>query len=219
MAENVSPTRMNMLQRKAQIGLASQGVELLKNKRDALMKEFFELVKPYVSQRETFLRELQKCQGAIALSEAEYGNARVHQAAFSAARKIRTEMKIENIWGIKVAEPQKIDFVRKPTERGYDPATTPARIDDAALSFEKLMSSILDMAANYVKIKKMGEEIKKTTRRVNALEQTVIPTLTAEVRFIRSTLEEREREDVFRMKLIKAKSDREAIDEGISHND
>ena len=40
MAENVSPTRMNMLQRKAQIGLATQGVELLKNKRDALMKEF-----------------------------------------------------------------------------------------------------------------------------------------------------------------------------------
>lgn len=216
MAETVSPTRMNMLQRKAQIGLATQGVELLKNKRDALMKEFFDLVKPYVKQRQAFLEELTRAQGLIAMAEAEFGNARVHSAALSAYREIRSKMKVENIWGIKVAEPEKIDFVRRPTARGYDPATTPARIDDAALSFEKLMSTILEMAANYVKIKKMGEEIKKTTRRVNALEQTVIPTLTSEVRFIRSTLEEREREDVFRMKLIKASNEAKTIDEGIA---
>ena len=126
MAENVSPTRMNMLQRKAQIGLASQGVELLKNKRDALMKEFFELVKPYVSQRKAFLEELGRAQGLISMAEAEHGNARVQSAALSAYREIRTKMKVENIWGIRVAEPEDIDFVRNPTERGYDPATTPA---------------------------------------------------------------------------------------------
>ena len=204
MAETVSPTRMNMLQRKAQIGLATQGVELLKNKRDALMKEFFELVKPYVQQRKALLEELGRAQGLIALAEAEFGTSRVHSAALSAYREIRTGMKVQNIWGIRVAEPENIDFVRAPIDRGYDPSTTPARIDDAALSFEKLMSTILEMAANYVKIKKMGEEIKKTTRRVNALEQMVVPQLISEVRFIRSTLEEREREDVFRMKLIKA---------------
>lgn len=211
MAETISPTRMNMLQRKAQIGLATQGVELLKNKRDALMKEFFDLVKPYVRQRTAFLEELARAQALISMSEAEFGKARVLSAALAAYREIRTSMKVQNIWGIKVAEPEDIDFVRAPVDRGYDPATTPARIDDAALSFEKLMSTILEMAANYVKIKKMGEEIKKTTRRVNALEQTVIPKLVAEVRFIRSTLEEREREDVFRMKLIKANNDYESV--------
>jgi V/A-type H+-transporting ATPase subunit D len=183
------------------------------------MKEFFELVKPYIKQREVFLQELSRCQSAISLSEAEFGTTRVRQAAISAGRMVHTRIKLKNIWGIRVAEPQKINFVRKPLQRGYDMASTPCQIDDAALSFEKLMSSILDLAANYVKIKKMGHEIKKTTRRVNALEQTVIPTLTAEVRFIRSTLEEREREDVFRMKLIKKATGPETILEEDIHNE
>lgn len=216
---NVTPTRINMLQRKAQIGLATQGVELLKNKRDALMKEFFELIRPYAKQREVFQQELSHCQSAISLAEAEYGNSRVHQAALASSRTVRTDVRVENIWGVRVTEPEKVDFVRKPQERGYDPGSTPARIDEAALVFEKLMSSILDLAANYVKIKRMGEEIKKTTRRVNALEQVVIPTLTAEVRFIRSTLEEREREDVFRMKLIKGSSGPETILEETIHDE
>lgn len=204
-----------MLQRKAQIGLATQGVELLKNKRDALMKEFFELVKPYVEQRKAFLRELQGAQGLISMAEAEAGKPKVLAAALSAHREIRTGVTVANIWGIKVAEPEKIDFVRNPIDRGYDPATTPARIDEAAASFERMMSTIMEMASTFVKIKKMGAEIKKTTRRVNALEQTVVPTLEAEVRFIRSTLEEREREDVFRMKLIKKASVRKSVDEDL----
>ncbi len=203
MAESVSPTRMNMLQRKAQIGLALQGVDLLKNKRDALMKEFFDLVKPYVKQRKALIAELRAARGLIAIAEAELGTERVRAAALSAGREVQTQMDVKNIWGIKVAEPAPVEFVRKPTERGYDPASTSARVDAAAGSFEKVMATILEMASSYVKIRKMGEEIKKTTRRVNALEQNVIPRLRGEVRFIRSTLEEREREDVFRMKRMK----------------
>lgn len=203
MAEQVSPTRMNMLQRKAQIGLAQQGVELLKNKRDALMKEFFDLVKPYVKKRRDLLKELRDARSFISLAEAENGTERVRAAALAAGRKVSTEMKLLNIWGIKIAEPSKVDFVRKATDRGYDPATTPAQVDSAALAFEKVMTIIVEMASSYLKIKKMGEEIKKTTRRVNALEQTVIPRLRSEVKFIRAALEEREREDVFRMKLMK----------------
>lgn len=218
MAETVSPTRMNMLQRKSQIGLAEQGVDLLKNKRDALMKEFFDLVKPYVRQRVALIAELQAARGLISMSEAESGTERVRAAALAASRECSLDVKVQNIWGIKVAEPTGMAFERKPTERGYDPASTPSRIDEAARSFEKVMDTILEMAASYVKIRKMGEEIKKTTRRVNALEQNVIPRLRGEVRFIRAVLEEREREDVFRMKLMKG-DDSDPETPGWQHED
>ncbi len=61
------------------------------------------------------------------------------------------------------------------------------------------------MAATETKLKKIGEEIKKTTRRVNALEQVVVPRIRAEIRFIAAVLEQRAREDVFRLKRIKKK--------------
>ena len=51
----------------------------------------------------------------------------------------------------------------------------------------------------------MGFEIKKTTRRVNALEQVILPTIQIQVRYIRSVIEQREREDIFRLKKIKLK--------------
>jgi len=61
------------------------------------------------------------------------------------------------------------------------------------------------VAATEIKLRKLGEEIKKTTRRVNALEQVVIPRIRGEIRYIAAVLEQRAREDVFRLKRIKKK--------------
>ena len=148
------------------------------------------------------------------MAEAECGTEDVRAASLASSRELKTDMTMLNVWGIKIAEPNPIDFVRQPVERGYSPLTTPTRIDEAAEGFERLMTTILEMASAYVKIKKMGEDIKKTTRRVNALEQNVVPRLRREVAFIRSTLEEREREDVFRMKRMKG-DDTDPIAPGI----
>ena len=49
----------------------------------------------------------------------------------------------------------------------------------------------------------VGSEIKKTTRRINALTEVVLPNLQRQIRIIRFALEEREREDIFRMKRFK----------------
>jgi V/A-type H+-transporting ATPase subunit D len=76
---------------------------------------------------------------------------------------------------------------------------------ESAAQFEELLAAILQVAATEVKLKKIGEEIKKTTRRVNALEQVVIPRIRGEIRYIAAVLEQRAREDVFRLKRIKKK--------------
>ncbi|HET6947590.1 MAG TPA: V-type ATP synthase subunit D, partial [bacterium] len=70
--------------------------------------------------------------------------------------------------------------------------------------------AILEVAATEIRLRKIGEEIKKTTRRVNALEQVVIPRLRGEIRFITAVLEQRAREDIFRLKRIKQKLDARA---------
>jgi len=207
MAETVSPTRMNYLQRKSQVQLATQGVDLLKNKRDALMKEFFDLLKPLVEAREKMARELGEAWEALVLSLAFEGKNALESAALAAQRDVDLPVEVQNIWGVLVPHAKEKDWNRRLFERGYSPATTSARVDKTAKQFEKFLNSILEMAPLLFKVRKLGEEIRKTTRRVNALEQRVIPQLQEEMGYIQSTLEQREREDIFRLKRIKQKGE------------
>jgi len=207
MAETVSPTRMNYLQRKSQVQLATQGVDLLKNKRDALMKEFFDLLKPLVEAREKMARELGEAWEALVLSLAFEGKNALESAALAAQRDVDLPVEVQNIWGVLVPHAKEKDWNRRLFERGYSPATTSARVDKTAKQFEKFLNSILEMAPLLFKVRKLGEEIRKTTRRVNALEQRVIPQRQEELGYIQSTLEQREREDIFRLKRIKQKGE------------
>jgi len=92
---------------------------------------------------------------------------------------------------------------------------TPAYTLEASRAFRRYAEALIRVANTETRLKKIGEEIKKTTRRVNALEQVVIPGIRAQIRFIQQVLEQREREDTFRLKRIKGKIEaREAEEEG-----
>lgn len=204
--EQVSPTRMNLITRKAQIKLAQQGVELLKNKRDALLQEFFQLVKPLVTLRKELSQKFADAEWQLFLSLAFDGPQSVASAAMACRRDLDVDIATKNLWGIRIAELKKTTLTRDSTSRGYALTGTSARIDQTAAAFEKLLTHILELAPIEMKLKRLGEEIKKTSRRVNALEQRLIPRLHSEKRYIQQVLEEREREDVFRLKRIKKKT-------------
>ncbi len=201
--EQVSPTRMNLLQRKAQIKLALQGVDLLKNKRDALLKEFMGEVQPLLSIRNEAQKELRKAIDALIMSLAIDGSEKVESAAFAYAQDLTIKIEERNIWGIKIPHVTTEGAMRSPFERGHAITDTSARIDETASAFKTVIDLIIKMAPIEIKLKRLGQEIRKTSRRVNALEQILIPNLTREMRFIRDTLEERAREDVFRLKRLK----------------
>ena len=203
--EQVSPTRMNLITRKAQIKLAKQGVDLLKNKRDALIKEFFELVKPVVGLRKALEMKQGDAKWKLFLALSAEGPERLGSISLACHRNFEIELNRRNLWGIRVADIKRSPVRRGLLERGYAITGTGSRIDEATLSFEELLDSILELAPVETKLKKMGEEIKKTSRRVNALEQRLIRRLNSEQRYIQQVLEEREREDIFRMKRIKGK--------------
>ena len=201
--EQVSPTRMNLITRKSQIKLAQQGAELLKNKRDALIQEFFGLVKPLVALRKELSQKFSDAEWKLFSALVFDGPETVASAAMACRRDVAVGIEAKNLWGIRVAELQKTSLMRNSLTRGYAVTGMSARIDQAASAFEELLSHILEVAPVEIKLKKLGEEIKKTSRRVNALEQRLIPRLTSEKRYIQQILEEREREDVFRLKRIK----------------
>jgi len=205
MPELISPTRMNLLQRKNQLRVAQQGVDLLKRKRDALVSEFFQVVRQALVARDRLNAIAEKAYVVLSLAKAVEGRQALEAAALADRRPVLVDVEIRNIWGIKVPEVRVQRIRRTFLERGLSPTAVSVRTLESAEAFEEVLDAILEVASTELRLRKIGEEIKKTTRRVNALEQIVIPRIRAEIRYINDVLEQRAREDIFRLKRIKKK--------------
>ncbi len=206
--QRVSPTRMNLLIRKRQVKIAKQGADLLRKKRDALMKEFQKMLKPLVQAHRDLDRTAREAVSFLALALGKDGPEAVRSAALSSRGRLEVEREEEKVWGVRIPKLVVRNVVRRSSERGYTLLSVSARIDLTAMAYERLLSKIFDLVPLEAKMKKVGQEIKKTSRRVNTLEQRVIPQLQAEMKFIRQVLEDREREDKFRLKRLKAKKEK-----------
>ncbi len=205
----VSPTRMNLLQRRGQLRLAQKGVDLLKKKRDALVAEFFGLVREALEARKALNQAAKEAYGALLLAQAFDGPEAVAGASLGVPPVEGVEAEVENVWGSKVPR-LRATF----PEAFLSPVGTPAYTLEAQKAFRRYAEALVQVANTEIRLKKIGEEIKKTTRRVNALEQVVIPGIRGQIRFIQQVLEQREREDTFRLKRIKGKIEAREAEEG-----
>ena len=203
--EQISPTRTELLARKAQIQLARQGAELLRGKREALVREFLSELQRFVDARDALRRELSDARQSLMRALAIDGPEAVASAGLASRRPIELEMKEHNIWGTRVVEVGTDYAPRQSTERGYTAPGTSARITETAERFEAAKELILRVAPLDRKLGRLAEEIRKTSRRVNALEQRLLPSLAEQVLYIRGVLDQREREDVLRLKHLKKK--------------
>jgi len=94
-------------------------------------------------------------------------------------------------------------MIRSSDARGYTLSGVSAHIGETARRTEQVLELILRSDSIELQLKKLGSEMKQVTRRINALNDVVIPALARGVRAIRKTLEERGREDLFRIKRFK----------------
>jgi V/A-type H+-transporting ATPase subunit D len=140
---------------------------------------------------------------ALAWAEALDGREVVSSAALAARRNISLEVRGINVMGVPLPEIESKNMVRVDTQRGYSMASTSSRIDRAALRFEEELEMVIELAASEMRLRRLVEEIRKTTIRVNSLEVNLLPRLNAQCTYIENVLNEREREDLFRLKRIK----------------
>lgn len=203
--EQISPTRTELLTKKSQIKLAAQGAELLRGKREALVREFLTEIRSFKAERDSMLRTLADAAQSLMLSLSIDGPEAVASAGLASRRKLEVTVGERNIWGTRVAEVSSEFAVRDPADRGYSVVGTSARVDETVERFEAAVELILKVAPKQQKLARLAEEIRKTSRRVNALEQRLLPGLEEQVDYIRGVLDQREREDIFRLKRIKGK--------------
>lgn len=213
MAETIAPTRSNLLQRRDQLRLAIRGADLLKRKRDALIGEFFGLVKVSLEARRELSKVSKEAYFSLFLAKAWDGPEAVESLSLASNTDLDLDIKIENIFGVKVPQVQPPTFS---TELPFSPINAGASTLDAAAQFRKLVEALTRVAATETRLRRIGEEIKKTSRRVNALEQLVIPGINQQIRDIRSVLDQRALEEVTVLKRIKNKLEKREEEEAVS---
>jgi len=205
MAQDIKPTRSELIQLKKKIKLSQSGHKLLKMKRDGLILEFFKILKEARNVRTELDVAFSKAVGKINLASAVDGMVTVRSTAFTAKESPEIQLSGQNIMGVKVPKISSTAVRKSLTERGYGIIGTNSYIDETADAYEDLVEKIIKAAELETTMKRLLNEIEKTKRRVNALEFKVIPEQIATMKYIRFVLEEMERENTFRLKRIKAR--------------
>ena len=213
MADDVKPTRKELMRIEDRIELSERGHDTLEQKRDGLIMEFMDILDEAQDVRSDLDEKYDEAQNTINMARALDGDVAVRGAA--AALKEHPELTTESrsVMGVYIPQIDSTKVSKDLDERGYGVLGTSARIDEAASAYEKLLDQIILAAEVETAMKKMLDEIETTKRRVNALEFKLLPDLRENQEYIEQKLEEQEREEIFRMKKIKDKKEREEAEE------
>jgi len=207
--EGVSPTRMELLRLSRRTKLAEKGHDLLREKRDALIAEFLDVVGEVRDARKEMEAKLKEAFDFFIVAQALSGVEQVRQLSLMTSREIELEFSSRSIMGVHVPILElETELARKVTERGYGFMDSSAAVDRSARSFEEALEKVIKLAELEEAVRNLAGEVEKTKRRVNALEYVMIPRLKATRKYIRMRLEEMERENFTRLKKIKAMLER-----------
>ena len=201
---DVKPTRSELIVTRRRIKLSISGHKLLKMKRDGLIIEFFELLHKLKDMRSQLVELYTAADKKLAVAMVADGKSALRSAANCVRTPPQVELSEHNIMGVVVPKIKVSTIQKSVEERGYGLIGTSVRIDESVHAFEKLAEKVLEAAELETTMKKLLDEIESTKRRVNALEFKVIPQLEEVAAYITLRLEELERENIFRLKRIKA---------------
>jgi V/A-type H+-transporting ATPase subunit D len=202
------PTRSELIEIKRKIKLSETGHKLLKMKRDGLIMEFFQILSKARDIRSVLTEEYRVARRRLTIAEGVEGTIAIKAAAFAPKDQPYVHIRPKNVMGVVVPQVESRSVKKKIVERGYGIIGSRSAIDDAVSAYENLVEDIVVAAEIETTIRKLLVDIEKTKRRVNALEFKVIPELKEAAAFITFRLEEMERENTFRLKMIKQKGEK-----------
>ena len=201
---DVKPTRSELIVTRRRIKLSISGHKLLKMKRDGLIIAFFELLPKVKDMRSQLVELYTVADKKLAVAMVADGKSALRSAANCVRTPPQVELSEYNIMGVVVPKIKVSTIQKSVEERGYGLIGTSVRIDESVHAFEKLTEKVLEAAELETTMKKLLDAIESTKRRVNALEFKIIPQLEEVAAYITLRLEELERENIFRLKRIKA---------------
>jgi V/A-type H+/Na+-transporting ATPase subunit D len=200
---NVPPTRSNLIRMKQDLRFAQEGYEILDRKRDVLAKEMVRLANDAQKLQEEMDQLAQTAYRALEKALLTMGREHVEWASLAVDKSVEVQVKFRGVMGITLPL---IEASGEPPRLPYSLGDTTAALDETSAQFRQMLDRVPELSRLVTSVWRLAVELQKTQRRVNALEYIFIPNYKETILFITSSLEEREREETFRLKLLKTRT-------------
>ena len=200
MDPNTFPTKGNLILAKNSLALSKQGFDLMDKKRNILIKELMELVdqaKDIQSQIDVTFRT---AYSALQRANLDIGISYVQELSRTVPVEDSIQIKTRSVMGTEIPLVQANESSNAPTYAYYG---TKASLDEAKAAFEKVKQLTIRLSAVENAAYRLAINIKKTQKRANALKNITIPKYEELTKSISNALEEKEREEFTRLKVIK----------------
>ena len=206
MKQNIAPTRSNLLKLIDELKFATLGHELLDQKRGILVVELLTLVDQAVDYQSKVDKALEQAETSMQRTVMEMGRLKVANLFGAVTIDSTIELRERKVMGVRLPRVE-TSF----TEGGpyFSPEGTTLSVEDTLRDYRDALELMGRLAELKVSIMRLAREVKKTIRKVNALEKIVIPDLKETVAFTQSRIEEAERESFILMKMVKNRMERE----------
>jgi len=201
MNPNAFPTKGNLILAKNSLALAKQGYELMDKKRNILIRELMNLIDQASDIQYKIDATFTAAYTALQRANIELGINYVREISHTVPVEDSITIKIRSIMGTEIPLVESDCTTTVPTYAFY---STTESLDKARIAFEKVKDLTIHLSMVENSAYRLAANIKKTQKRANALKNITIPTYTALVANIQNSLEEKEREEFTRLKVIKS---------------
>jgi V/A-type H+-transporting ATPase subunit D len=202
---DIAPTKSNYLQIQESLERAREGYNLLDQKRQILVMELMNRVEAARRIKRDTLKAMQEAYGALEEASITHGSDLLARLAARVTIRHKVRVSSRSMMGIDIPE---INYEAEPVKPQFSLSDWGSGADQVMVKFRKALEFVARLAEVENAVFRLAREIKKTQRRVRALEKTFIPDYEDKLAYISASLEEREREDLVIMK--KAKQKRQA---------
>lgn len=198
------PTKSNLIKLKKTIALSKQGQKLLEKKKYILENE----KEKYISQKkeleETFHKQYEKAFLALQNANVDMGITKVNMISHTIKIDNLLDIKYKTIMGVEIPL---ISYTSSSNpDLTFGLLGTTISIDEAIVEFQKIKKIMVDLARLEITISRLDSAIEKVQKRSNSLKDIIIPNYEKDEKRIQDILEERDREEFVRMKMIKKKT-------------
>lgn len=200
MQTNIVPTKANLIKAKNLLDFSEKGFELLDKKRNVLIREMMGLMDKAKDVQNRVSSTFEEAYKALQVVNVSMGVNNVEEIAISVPTTEKYEILLKSVMGVEIPF---VKYGKKDLEPYYGFFRTNPALDIAVTKFKEVKYLIYELAEIENSVFKLAMEIKKTQKRANALEKIQIPKYQEQVKIIEEVLEEKEREDFFRLKRLK----------------
>ncbi|MFZ7131731.1 MAG: V-type ATP synthase subunit D [Eubacteriales bacterium] len=206
MANKITPTKANLIKSKSTLNFSQKGFELLDKKRTVLIQEMMTLIDSATKIEQQIEKKFAEAYEAIKNVSITMGVNDVEEVTVAISKEKDYDIRFRSVMGVEI--PEIIYQTQDKIKPQYGFYRSNPSLDIAIFKLNEVKYLTYQLAQLETSAYKLSMEIRKTQKRANALDKISIPKLTKQIKYIQETLEEKEREDFFRLKIVKKKQDK-----------